>query len=165
MRTMTKHRATLHVAFASLILVGTTLLWGCAAPATPTPLATPTVAAAATSTAVAGAAATPVATTGPSTAAPTTASGQQPGQQAMVMFNCGSCHTIPGVQGANGTSAPSLAGYGSMPQILGQVPNTAQNTAAFIQNPQQVVPGATMPNLNVPAPAAQNMAAYLETLK
>ncbi len=162
---MAKHRASRQLAIVGLILVGITLLCACAAPATPTPLATPTIQAGATSTAVAGAAATPVATTGPSAAAPTTASGQQPGQQAMVAFNCGSCHTIPGVEGANGTSAPSLAGYGSMAQILGQVPNTAQNTAAFIENPQQVVPGATMPNLNVPAPAAQNMAAYLETLK
>jgi cytochrome c len=154
------HRAALRVVILWLILVGAVALYGCAAPTTATPTAaveTPTVVT--TPTAVAGVAVT----ASPSAAAPTGVSAAGP--EAMMRFDCGSCHTIPGVQGANGTSAPSLAGYGSRPQILGQVPNTPENTAKFIENPQQVIPSSTMPNLNVPPPAAQNMAAYLETLK
>lgn len=152
-------RAASRVVILWLMLVGAVALYGCAAPVTTTPTApveTPTVVT--TPTAVAG-----VAVTASPSAAPTGVSAVGP--EAMVRFDCGSCHTIPGVQGANGTSAPSLAGYGSRPQILGQVPNTPENTARFIENPQQVIPSSTMPNLNVPVPAAQNMAAYLETLK
>jgi cytochrome c len=154
------HKAALRIICLCLTLAGTVALYGCAAPA----VTTPTSAAATPTTAVA--------TPSPSAVAPTAVSATStpvgapvPGQEAMVRFDCGSCHTIPGVQGANGTSAPSLAGYGSRSQILGQVPNTAANTASFIENPTAVVPSATMPNLGVPAPAAQQMADYLETLK
>lgn len=157
------HRAALRVVCLCLALAGTVALYGCVAPTTVTPTAAvPTPTAAATSVATASpSAATPtgVSATGTPVGAPVA------GQEAMVRFNCGSCHTIPGVQGANGTSAPSLAGYGSRSQILGRVPNTPENTARFIQDPTAVVPSTTMPNLGVPAPAAQNMAAYLETLK
>ena len=169
MRNMPSHWAARKVMLSGLLLTGAILLYACAAPPTATPTAVPTATLPpATPTAVAAAAGTAtVAATTPTAVSATSAPVGIPaeGLGAMVRFNCGSCHTIPGVPGANGTDAPSLAGYGSMPLILGRVPNTLDNTARFIENPQQVVPGATMPNLNVPAPAAQHMAAYLETLK
>jgi len=145
-------------------------------PSSPTPFASPTALPVTPTSAVTAAAGTPTA----ATQAPTAVSGAAgtptqahvvpngnpaAGQAAIVSYGCGSCHTIPGVPGANGTAAPSLAGWDNQQTILGQVPNTPDNLTRFIENPQAVVPGATMPNLNVTATDARNIAAYLYTLK
>jgi len=87
------------------------------------------------------------------------------GVMAIHRYGCGSCHTIPGVPGANGTDAPSLAGWGNRPTILGQVPNTPDNLIHYIEDPQEVVPGSRMPNLRVTEVDARNIAAYLYTLR
>ncbi|MBI2864937.1 MAG: c-type cytochrome [Chloroflexi bacterium] len=89
----------------------------------------------------------------------------QQGQQAISKYGCGSCHTIPGVQGANATAAPSLAGFAGRSQIASTVPNTPDNLVKWIQNPKSVKPSTAMPSVGVTEPDAKNIAAYLETLK
>lgn len=87
------------------------------------------------------------------------------GKQAVSTYGCGSCHTIPGVQGANGRSAPSLAGFANRQQIAGAVPNNPDNLVKWIQDPQSVKSNTAMPDLNVTEADAKNIAAYLYTLQ
>ena len=79
----------------------------------------------------------------------------------MTRYGCGSCHTIPGVSGANALVGPSLEHYGSHSYIAGQFSNQPDNLIAWLENPQAMIPGNAMPNMNVSEAAARDMAAYL----
>ncbi len=71
-------------------------------------------------------------------------------------FGCGSCHTIPGVRGADAMVGPPLNG---------RLPNTPENLVHWIVTPQTVEPGTAMPNLGVSEREARDMAAYLYKLR
>jgi cytochrome c2 len=43
--------------------------------------------------------------------------------------------------------------------------NTPTNLATWIQHPQQIVPGNAMPDMGITQPQAQDIAAYLYTLR
>jgi cytochrome c len=87
------------------------------------------------------------------------------GRNALHSYGCGSCHTIPGVEGATASVGPSLKDYAYQHYIAGQLTNTHENLARFIQDPQGFEPGTVMPNLGVTDADAYNMAAYIATLK
>ncbi len=86
------------------------------------------------------------------------------GKRAIEHFGCGSCHTIPGVKGANGLVGPPLIKFSRRGYIAGMLPNTANNLEHWIQDPQSVVRGNDMPNLGVSASQARDITAYLYTL-
>ena len=79
----------------------------------------------------------------------------------MKAFGCGSCHTIPGVDGADGRVGPDLGGIADRWSIAGRLPNTPDNLVRWIMHPQEVDPGTLMPDLGVPEPQARDIAAYL----
>jgi cytochrome c1 len=89
------------------------------------------------------------------------------GQQLAAQKGCSTCHTIPGVAGANGVIGPNLAGVASRPTIAGgDVPNTGPaDLERWILDPPAVKPGTPMPNLGLSQQEAQQIVAYLETLK
>ena len=89
------------------------------------------------------------------------------GKAIIAQQPCGTCHVIPGVQGANGTIGPSLAGVASRTSIAGgAVPNNGpDDLKRWIMNPPGVKPGTTMPNYNLTDDQATKIVAYLETLK
>jgi cytochrome c len=76
-------------------------------------------------------------------------------------YGCGSCHTIPGVDGADGRVGPKLSGLADAENIAGRLENTPDNLVRWISHPQQVDPGNVMPDLGVPDAAARDIAAYL----
>jgi cytochrome c len=78
---------------------------------------------------------------------------------------CGSCHTIPGIELANGLVGPPLTNFASRQMIAGALPNTASNLAAFLRSPQSVVKGGAMPDMDLTGRQARDAAAYLLTLK
>lgn len=84
---------------------------------------------------------------------------------AMRDYGCNSCHTIPGVRGANSLVGPPLTAFSRRRFIGGRVPNTAETLVLWIRNPQGVKPGTAMPDLGVSDQDARNMAAYLYTLR
>lgn len=86
------------------------------------------------------------------------------GPSAMRAYGCISCHTIPGVRGANGKVGPPLTDWSQRGYIAGMLPNTPDNLIHWIKNPQSVVPGNDMPNLGVSDSDARDIAAYLYTL-
>jgi cytochrome c1 len=87
------------------------------------------------------------------------------GREAMQRYGCGSCHTIPGVDGADALVGPPLVHFSKRAFIAGQLPNTPENLARWVRFPQEVEPGTAMPNLGVSAEEARNIAAYLSRLE
>ena len=87
------------------------------------------------------------------------------GAVLMVREACGACHQIPGIQEAEGEVGPPLSGMARRTIIAGVLPNTPQNMARWIRDPQGVVPGNAMPDVGVSEQQARDMAAYLDTLR
>ncbi len=83
------------------------------------------------------------------------------GRQLIASYGCGSCHSIPGVERANAMIAPPLDRFYQQTYIAGRLPNTAENLAKWIQDPQSVEPGTAMPNLGVRDSEARDIVAYL----
>lgn len=100
----------------------------------------------------------------------------QAGQAVIMKANCGGCHTIPGIPGANGTFGPNLGPTDSAPPVSGRamiasfpngaVPNNSpDDLAAWIQDPPTLKPGTAMPRLGLSSDDAAAAAAYLDAIQ
>ena len=87
------------------------------------------------------------------------------GRLAMQQHGCTACHTVPGVSGSRLYVGPPLEGFARRTWIAGRLPNTPENRAAWIRDPQAFDPRTAMPNNGVGEQAAADMAAYLGTLR
>lgn len=87
------------------------------------------------------------------------------GRAVIRSAGCGSCHTIPGVRGANSLVGPPLAGIAQRVYIAGVLENTPANMVRWVQNPQAVDSLTAMPNLGLSDDEARHVAAYLYTLR
>ena len=87
------------------------------------------------------------------------------GQRLMAQYQCAACHTIPEVPGPAGNAGPPLEQFGLRSYIAGGIPNTPDNLTRWLDNPQVVKPGTTMPDLGVSPEEARHMAAYLLALR
>jgi cytochrome c2 len=83
------------------------------------------------------------------------------GKVAIRTYGCGSCHTIPGVRGANGLVGPPLEGIAQRAYVGGVLTNTPENLVRWIQNPPAVDPMTAMPNVGVTYEDAKDIAGYL----
>jgi cytochrome c oxidase subunit 2 len=96
-------------------------------------------------------------------AKPATAGGE--GRDAFLAEACASCHTIRGTS-ADGDAGPDLTHVGSRQTIAGALlPNTPQELADWIDDPQHAKPGNRMPDLGLPRSEIRSIVAYLEKLK
>ena len=89
----------------------------------------------------------------------------QRGAAVIDHYGCGSCHTIPGVRGANGLVGPPLLWWSRRTFIAGELPNTPENLVRWIRSPQTVEPHTAMPPLGLSDQQARDVAAYLYTLR
>lgn len=87
------------------------------------------------------------------------------GKQLINSYGCGACHVVPGVRGARGLVGPPLLYFGERTMIAGELPNTPDNLVRWIQNPRAVEPKTAMPDLGLSADQANDIAAYLYTLR
>lgn len=87
------------------------------------------------------------------------------GASAVRQYGCGSCHTIPGIRGANGLVGPPLGGIASRVYVGGVLTNTPEHMIGWIENPKTYSPKTAMPDLGVTHGDAVNIASYLYTLK
>ncbi len=87
------------------------------------------------------------------------------GKQVIEQFECGSCHTIPGIRGANGVFGPPLMWFGKRSYIAGDFPNTPATLTEWIMNPPAMKPKTAMPLLGLSEDQARDAAAYLENLR
>ncbi|MGZ8470469.1 MAG: c-type cytochrome [Gemmatirosa sp.] len=83
------------------------------------------------------------------------------GQRVIATYGCGGCHDIPGVPGASGRVGPALGGLAHRGFVAGSLPNDAETLVRWIRDPQALRPGTAMPDLNVGAQDARDIAAYL----
>lgn len=98
-------------------------------------------------------------------AAAATAGNAERGRLLLAQYQCGSCHTIPGVPASRGQVAPTLASFGKRSYIAGRVANRPDALARWIESPQALVPGTVMPAMGASPADARDMAAYLSSLK
>jgi cytochrome c len=87
------------------------------------------------------------------------------GLRLVTRYQCGACHTIPGVQGAAGQEAPTLDHIGRLSYIAGGIPNLPANMIAWLRAPHAVKPGTEMPPMGLTEQEARHMAAFLYTLR
>ena len=78
---------------------------------------------------------------------------------------CGSCHIIPGVEGAYGKVGPTLKGLSDRARIVsGTVENNTENLKAWLKNPKSIKSGTLMPNMGLTDAEIQIVIEYLNTL-
>ena len=87
------------------------------------------------------------------------------GRALLAQYQCGTCHTIPGVASSRGQVAQSLKAWSRRSYIAGRLPNRPDVLAQWIAAPQAMVPGTAMPSMGVAPADAQAMAAYLFALQ
>ena len=87
------------------------------------------------------------------------------GGQLMPTVACGGCHTVRGTA-MHGTFGPDLTHFGSRGGIGAYtLANTPPNLLRWLQDPQAVKPGCSMPRVPLPLQQQQQLVAYLEELK
>ena len=86
------------------------------------------------------------------------------GHDAIRAHGCGSCHTIPGIVGADATVGPPLTDWAQRVYIAGSLVNSPEALQRWILDPQEVEPGTAMPDVGLTEREAADVAAYLFTL-
>ena len=77
---------------------------------------------------------------------------------------CVGCHTVRGVSA--GVLGPDLTHFGSRTMLAaGMWPNTPENVAEWVKDPQRLKPGVKMPDLGLTDQQAKALATYLTSLK
>jgi len=87
------------------------------------------------------------------------------GAKLIARLGCGACHSIPGIENARGLVGPPLDNIGKRTFIAGLLPNTPDNMVRWLETPQIVVPGNAMPNMELSDQDAEDITAYLDTLR
>ena len=101
----------------------------------------------------------------PDAVANPTSGSSKNGAALIAQYGCGSCHIVPGVAGANGLVGPPLTHMGRRVYIAGMLRNSPENMIAWLENPQAIVAGNVMPRMGLNRNQAQDIAAYLDTLR
>jgi cytochrome c oxidase subunit II len=87
------------------------------------------------------------------------------GRDIFMQARCAGCHAIRGTEAA-GQIAPDLTHIATRSTLgAGTLPNTPENLAAWIQDPQRVKPGNQMPATPLAPDDVRALVAYLETLR
>jgi cytochrome c len=87
------------------------------------------------------------------------------GISAIAHYGCGSCHFIPGISGAHGLVGPPLSGIKDRIYVAGSLHNNSANLRRWIQGPHEVNQQTAMPDLGVTAQDANDIVAYLYSLR
>jgi cytochrome c1 len=87
------------------------------------------------------------------------------GRRLIAQYQCGTCHIIPGVDGARGHVAVTLKHFGLRSYIAGRIPNNDEHLVRWIMQPESLVPGTLMPSMGVTRADAREIAAYLRQLR
>jgi len=92
---------------------------------------------------------------------PSTGGDPRQGLVAFQRYGCGACHQVSGVPYAHGLAGPSLDGLSSRTYVGGNLQNTPDNLEAWIMHPQRIDAKSAMPELEVSAADARDIAAFL----
>lgn len=87
------------------------------------------------------------------------------GRQFFLTHSCVNCHAVNGTP-ARGTFGPDLTHLRSRDTLAsGMIPNTPEQMAAWLRNPQSIKDGCLMPDLKLSEKSIQDLVAYFETLR
>jgi cytochrome c551/c552 len=87
------------------------------------------------------------------------------GRSLIEHYGCGSCHTIPGIRGADALVGPSLDRIASRTYVAGVLENNPANMIRWISDPPGVDPMTAMPNLHLNEAEVRHVAAFVYTLR
>jgi cytochrome c2 len=87
------------------------------------------------------------------------------GREKLRQYGCSTCHTIPGVPGADSLVGPPLTRVAARTYLAGRLTNSPDNMIRWIRDPRGVDQLTAMPNLGVGEQDARDIASYLYTLK
>ena len=76
-------------------------------------------------------------------------------------YGCAGCHTIPGIEGAEGKVGGDLSGLRERVYIAGVLNNSADNLVGWIVAPQAQSPLTEMPPTAISEQEDRDLAAYL----
>jgi mono/diheme cytochrome c family protein len=79
----------------------------------------------------------------------------------LLQYGCHSCHQIEGIVGPESHAGPTLIDWAKRRYIAGTLPNTPENLARWVVDPQRIVPQTLMPDLGVAEDHARVIADYL----
>src|SRR5438874_6687616 len=71
------------------------------------------------------------------------------GRDLIQWYGCASCHTIPGIRGADAHVGPPLDHIAIRSYIGVGLANNPPNMIQWIQHPRDLAPRAAMPNLHI----------------
>lgn len=87
------------------------------------------------------------------------------GAELLHNYGCVTCHTIPGVRGADADVGPPLTRIARRSYLAGRIPNTPANMYRWIRDPKTVDPATAMPNTGVTEEDAGHIVSFLYTLR
>src|SRR5690606_14783850 len=87
------------------------------------------------------------------------------GQRLLRAYGCWTCHTIPGVPGADTRVGPPLVGVAGRMYIAGLLANNPENLIRWIEDPTAIDSLTAMPDVGATTAEARDIAAYLYTLR
>src|SRR5437764_988417 len=87
------------------------------------------------------------------------------GKLAVASYGCVSCHTIPGIRGADALVGPPLDRIASRTYVAGVLVNTPENMVRWVKDPPKVDPLTAMPDLHLSDAEARDVASFLSTLR
>jgi cytochrome c2 len=87
------------------------------------------------------------------------------GADVMRNRDCGSCHVIPGIVGADGLVGPPLIRMARRSFIAGRAPNRPEMMVRWLMRPHEIDSMTAMPDLGLNEREARDVTAYLYTLR
>lgn len=87
------------------------------------------------------------------------------GAVSIERYGCGTCHSIPGIRGADSLVGPPLSGVAQRVYLAGVVANTPENTIRWIMSPPSIDALTAVPETGISERDARDIAAYLYTLR
>lgn len=87
------------------------------------------------------------------------------GRSLIRQYGCHTCHTIPGVRGADAVVGPPLDRIGVRTYLGGSLANSPENLIRWIRDPRSIRPDTAMPDTGVGELDGRDIAAYLYTLR
>lgn len=87
------------------------------------------------------------------------------GREKMRKRSCTSCHIIPGIPDADGTSGPTLEHWSQRKTFAGDHLNNPENMMRWLQKPSDLRPQTSMPAMGVTEQDSRDMAAYLFSIR
>lgn len=86
------------------------------------------------------------------------------GKVAIQHYGCNACHAIAGLPDPSFIAAAPITKVTDRSYIAGVLPVTPENLILWIRFPRKVKPASAMPNLDVSATDARDIATYLYSL-